>query len=111
MVPPNKRQKAGALNFAKRKDNALETMFEENNSNSSTCAQINQLSFDDSNHSFNLTLNHGKNVSNNISIGTQTIDPYSKFKSSTEDFDFEKISDLCCIFIDSLTSWTSINNR
>lgn len=83
-----------------------------------------QVEMLDSNFSHAFYTNVLKDINNNVLSSnelnsipklidkeTQTIDPYSCYKSSVEDFDFEKIRDLCCIFIDSLSSWSSMNHR
>ena len=51
------------------------------------------------------------NVSNVKTAQTQTTDPYFVYKSTVEDFSYEKISDLCSLFIDSISSWNAINFR
>ena len=52
-----------------------------------------------------------KEHSNTKTAETQTIDPYSFYKSSVEDFSYDNISDLCSIFINSISSWNGINYR
>jgi len=63
------------------------------------------------NETIPLKLDHLTNVSNVKTAQTQTTDPYFVYKSTVEDFSYEKISDLCSLFIDSISSWNAINFR
>lgn len=118
MPPPSKKQKTGKINYQKGRNKSLDTLLCDNNSNSSTCIQMNDLTVEDSNQSLEIRSNSKNTFDQEIqttidfrTIGTQTLDPYSRYKSSTEDFHFDMIKDLCCIFIDSLSSWNAINKR
>ena len=63
------------------------------------------------NESIHSNIVNSSNSSNVKTAETQTTDPYSVYKSPVEDFSYEKISDLCSVFFDSISFWNAINFR
>ena len=63
------------------------------------------------NESIHSNTDISSNSSNLKTAERQKTEAYSVYKSLVEDFSYEKISDLCSVFFDSISFWNAINFR
>ena len=108
MARPTKKTISSRSNALKRLKNNLQTMIDRCDLSINDIVGSNLVTTNESIHS---NIDTSSSCSNVKTAETQTTDPYSIYKSPIEDFSYEKISDLCSVFIDSISSWNSINFR